>query len=184
MSFRKSCSDTSFPNPPFRSHTFPAHFSNSGSCVTPRSSMIASNSFRPGDLCTVLGSPPSRCGTTCVVRFSAPTFEIPATYRPSHFTRNLKFLYGSKRNGFCVNCAMVFSSSGRDLSRDLLQLDHHELRRLERREAHQNVHHPEVDVVLGRRLLVALDEERLTRRLPLERALPEQVVHERPDVQP
>jgi hypothetical protein len=22
---------------------------------------------------------------------------MPATYRPSHFTRNLKFLYGSKR---------------------------------------------------------------------------------------
>ena len=38
------------------------------------------------------GSPPSRCFTTSVVRFSVPTLLTPATYLPSHFTRNLKFL--------------------------------------------------------------------------------------------
>ena len=41
----------------------------------------------------------------------------------------------------------------------------------------------EVDVVLRRGLLVALDEVRLARRGALERALPEQVVHERADVE-
>ena len=62
------------------------------SWVTPRSSVIASYSVRPGDLRLELGSPPSRCFTTSVVRFSALTLLTPATYWPSHLTRNLKFL--------------------------------------------------------------------------------------------
>jgi hypothetical protein len=45
-----------------------AHVSNSRSCVTPRSSVIASYSVRPGDLRLVLGSPPSRCLTISVVQ--------------------------------------------------------------------------------------------------------------------
>ena len=70
---------------------------------------MASYSVRPGDLRVVLGSPPSRCFTTSVVRLSMLTLLTPATYRPSHFTRNLKFLYGSKRCGFTLNCAMQIS---------------------------------------------------------------------------
>ena len=42
----------------------------------------------------------------------------------------------------------------------------------------------QVDVVLGRRLAVALDEVGVARRRPLERALAEQVLHEGADVQP
>ena len=40
----------------------------------------------------LLGSPPSRCFTTSVVRFRELTLLTPATYLASHFTRNLKFL--------------------------------------------------------------------------------------------
>src|SRR5580693_925062 len=103
MSLRKSASETSEPRPAPRSQTLLAHFSNSVSCVTPRSSVIASYLVRAGDFRDVLGSPPSRCSTTSVLRFSPPHLLIPATYLPSHFTRNLKFLYGSKRVGFTVN---------------------------------------------------------------------------------
>src|SRR5277367_4273844 len=103
MSFRKSARDTSEPSPAPRSHTLLAHFSNSESCVTPRSSVIASYLVRAGDFREVLGSPPSRCSTMSVLRFKPPHLLMPATYLPSHFTRNLKFLYGSKRVGFTLN---------------------------------------------------------------------------------
>src|ERR1017187_9521998 len=43
---------------------------------------------------------------TSVVRRSGLTLEMPATYLPSHFRRNLKFLYGSTRLGFTVKFAM------------------------------------------------------------------------------
>src|SRR6185295_11947082 len=102
-SLRKSFSDTSEPSPPPKLHTLLAHCSNSLSCVTPRSSVIASYSVRPGDLRLLLGSPPSRCFTTSVVRLSELTLLTPATYLASHFTRNLKFLYGSKRCALTVN---------------------------------------------------------------------------------
>src|SRR6266478_3758958 len=102
----RECSTT---RPASKFRTSPAHFSNSGSCVTPRSSVIGSNLFRPGELRLVLGSPPSRCSTTSVVRPSPPTLLTPATYLPSHFTRNLKFLYGSNRCGLTLNCAMACS---------------------------------------------------------------------------
>src|ERR1051325_7693519 len=121
MSLRKSFSDTSAPSPEPKFQTLFAHFSNSVSWVTPRSSVIASNLVRPGDLRLVLGSPPTRCSTISVVRLSAPTLEMPATYLPSHFTRNLKFLYGSKRCALTLNMAMA--SSGLDLASDLLDLD-------------------------------------------------------------
>src|SRR6266542_6030993 len=99
-SLRKSLIDTSAPRPAPKFHTLFAHFSNSGSCVTPRSSVIASYSVRPGDLRVLLGSPPSRCLTTSVVRLSELILLTPATYLPSHLMRNLKFLYGSKRCAF------------------------------------------------------------------------------------
>src|SRR5918999_6547748 len=104
MSLRKSFREVSAPRPEPKFHTLLAHCSNSTSCVTPRSSVIASYSERPGDLRLLLGSPPLRWVTTSVVRFRAPTLLTPATYRPSHFTRNLKFLYGSKRWVFTLNC--------------------------------------------------------------------------------
>src|SRR5436190_24009620 len=101
MSLRKSLREDSAPSPVPNFQTLLAHFSNSVSWVTPRSRLIASYSVRPGDFRELLGSPPSRCFTTSVVRLSDPHLLIPATYRPSHFTRNLKFLYGSNRCG-CV----------------------------------------------------------------------------------
>jgi hypothetical protein len=60
-------------------------------------------SVRPGDLRVLEGSPPSRCLTTSVVRLSELTLLTPATYLPSHLTRNLKFLYGSKRVALTLN---------------------------------------------------------------------------------
>src|SRR5947209_5136476 len=106
MSLRKSLNETSAPSPEPKFQTLLAHFSNSVSCVTPRSSVMASNSVRPGDFLDEDGSPPSRCFTTSVVRFRLETLLTPATYLPSHFTRNLKFLYGSKRWAFTLNCAI------------------------------------------------------------------------------
>src|ERR671918_526864 len=44
---------------------------------------------------------------TSIVRRRALTDEMPATYRPSHFTRNLKFLYGSLRWGLTLNSGMA-----------------------------------------------------------------------------
>src|SRR5215471_26456 len=111
MSFRKSLSETSAPRPEPKFQTLLAHCSNSLSCVTPRSSVIGSYSVRPGDLRLLLGSPPSRCLTTSVVRLSAVHLLMPATYLPSHLTRNLKFLYGSNRFTLTGNwgTAIIFS---------------------------------------------------------------------------
>src|SRR5919205_2508889 len=110
MSLRKSLSETSAPRPAPKFQTLLAHCSNSLSCVTPRSKVIASYSVRPGDLRLLEGSPPSRCLTTSVVRFRPVTLLTPATYLPSHLTRNLKFLYGSKRVGLTENCAIWHAS--------------------------------------------------------------------------
>src|SRR5437764_11628955 len=108
-SLRKSLSETSAPRPEPKFQTLLAHFSNSVSWVTPRSKVMASYSVRPGDLRLLLGSPPSRCLTTSVVRFREPTLLIPATYLPSHLILNLKFLYGSKRGGceLTLNWAII-----------------------------------------------------------------------------
>src|SRR4030095_11590301 len=106
MSLRKSLSETSAPRPEPKFQTLLAHCSNSVSCVTPRSSVIASYSVRPGDLRLLLGAPPSRCLTTSVVRLRPVTLLTPATYLPSHLTRNLKFLYGSNRCVLTLNCAI------------------------------------------------------------------------------
>src|SRR5438094_1502601 len=118
---RKSLSDTSAPRPEPKFQTLLAHRSKSLSWVTPRSRVIASYSVRPGDLRLLLGSPPSRCLTTSVVRFSPPTLLTPATYRPSHLTRNRKFLYGSKRWALTLNGAIA-PSSRLHLAGDLLDL--------------------------------------------------------------
>src|ERR1700722_12954510 len=183
MSLRKSFSETSAPRPAFTCHTLLAHCSNSTSWVTPRSRVIASNSVRPGDLRLLLSSPPSRCLTTSVVRFSGLTLLTPATYRPSHFTRNLKFLYGSRRAALTVNWATV-SSSDLELAGELLDMDQDELGGFERSEADQDVHDSPVDVVLGVVVLVALDQVCLLGTSSLEHALAEQRVHERAHVEP
>src|SRR5215467_13109701 len=176
-SLRKSFSEVSMPRPAPKCQTLFAHCSNSLSWVTPRSSWMASNSVRPGDLRLLLGSPPSRCLTTSVVRFIPPTLLTPATYRPSHLTRNLKFLYGSNRCALTVNWAIA-APSDLHLPSQLLDLDDHEFGRLQRGEHDADVHDAEVDVVLGGGRLVAQDGVRILRRLALERALAEQVVHE------
>ena len=69
-----------------------AHCSNAGSCVTPRSSVTASYFVLPGLLRSCDGSPPSRWTTGSVERLSALIFDRPATYWPSHFTRNMNAL--------------------------------------------------------------------------------------------
>src|SRR5215475_5839725 len=127
MSLRKSLSETSAPRPEPKFQTLFAHFSNSVSWVTPRSSVMGSYSVLPADLRLDDGSPPSRCLTTSVVRLSADTLLTPATYLPSHLTRNLKFLYGSKRWALTTNCAMgLLSVSGLELAGELGDADHDE----------------------------------------------------------
>src|SRR5215813_5459717 len=182
-SLRKSLSETSAPRPEPKFQTLLAHLSNSTSWVTPRSSVMASNSVRPGDLRLLEGSPPSRCFTTSVVRLRVLTLLTPATYLPSHLTRNLKFLYGSKRCGFTVNCAIAICLLCLDLSGQLLNLDDHELGRLEGRESDQDVDDAAIDVVLGRGFLVTLHQVSLSRGLPLKRAEAEKALHERVNVQ-
>src|SRR5262245_33793777 len=184
MSLRKSLSDVSAPRPEPKFHTLFAQVSNSRSWVTPRSRLMASYSVRPGDFRLLLGSPPSRCLTTSVVRLRPPTLLTPATYLPSHLTRNLKFLYGSRRVAFTLNCAMVFSFLSGDLPCELLDLDDDELRRLQGCKADDDVHDAKVDVVLCGRFFIALHKVRVFRRLPLKGSLYKQVVHEGTDVQP
>src|SRR4030095_15196174 len=60
------------------------------------------------------------------------------------------------------------------IASNLLDGEDDELRRLQRREANHDVDDAEIAIGLRRGLLVALDEEGLGRRRPLERTLPEQ----------
>src|SRR3990172_6341045 len=98
-----SLRETSAPRPLPSLHTLLAHASNSASWVRPRSRVIGSNSVRPGVFRLELGSPPARTWETAVTRLSALILLTPATYLPSHLTRNLKFLYGSNLFGLTVN---------------------------------------------------------------------------------
>src|SRR5262249_14958836 len=129
-----------------------------------------SNSVRPGDLRLLLGSPPSRCLTTSVVRFSTLILLTPATYCPSHFRRNLKFLYGSKRCWFTTNCAIALSLD-LDLSRQLLDLDDDKLRGLQWCKADHDVDDALIDIILRSGFTVALHEIRFLRGGSLECAL-------------
>src|SRR6185437_5670442 len=91
-------------------------------------------------------------------------------------------LYGSYRVGLTVNSAM--SGSRVD---DLGDGDDHELRRLERGEAHDDVHAAGVDLGLGVHRAVARDEEAVglcARLRLLEGTLPEQAAHESADGEP
>src|SRR5262249_3855075 len=61
----------------------------------------------------------------------------------------------------CVYAELRHASSdvlGFDLPNQLLNLDNHELRRLQRCKTHQDIHDSVVDVVLSRGLTVALHE--------------------------
>ncbi len=107
MSFRKSLSRTS--GPVFIFQTLLAQFSNSMSCVIPLWSTIGAYAVLPGDRLSALGSPPLLCVITSVVRFRGLIDETPATIFPSHFTLNLKFLYGSRRFGFTVNSGICIA---------------------------------------------------------------------------
>src|SRR6185503_6092624 len=111
---RKLFSDDSPPALAWKNQTRFAHSSNSRSSVIPRSSVIASNSVLPGDLRVLLGSFPSRCLTTSVVFFSPLTLLIPATgvVLPSQKTRNLKFLYGSRRWDVTAIALLLLLMSG------------------------------------------------------------------------
>src|SRR3954470_22161617 len=191
MSLRKSARDTSEPSPAPTCQTLLAQRSNSGSWVTPRSRVMPSNSERPGDLRGEEGSPPWRCLTTSVVRFSGLILLMPATVRPSHSTRNLKFLYGSKRCALTVNSAIRFLQLSkipgpleRELTGGLLDLDHHELGRADGRDADEHVDDAVRHVLVRRGLAVALDEVRLARGAALEGALAEERVQVRGRGQP
>src|ERR1044072_8703733 len=191
MSLRKSARDPSEPSPAPTCQTLLAQRSNSGSWVTPRSRVMPSNSERPGDLRGEEGSPPCRCLTTSVVRFSGLILLMPATVRPSHSTSNLKFLYGSNRCALTVNSAIGFLQLSmiqgpleRELPRRLLDLDDDELGRPDRRDAHQDVDDAVLDVLGGGGLAVALDEVRLARGAALEGALAEEGVQVRGGGQP
>src|SRR6266699_1267158 len=137
------------------------------------------------------GSPPSRWVTASVERLRVLTLLMPATYFPSHLTRNLKFLYGSNRCALTANCgaAMVSSCScalilNFDLTGHLLQVEDHELGRLEWCESHDDVDDAQIPVILCGGFPVALDEIGVAGRLALECSLPEQIVHEGAHVQP
>src|SRR4030088_544794 len=121
--------------------------------------VMASYLVRPGDFRRLLGSPPSRCSKTSVVRFSAVTLLTPATYFPFHFTRNLKFLYGSQRCALTVNCAMFASIAlCRSYADDLLDLDDDEFGRTQRRKADDNIDAALVLVERSGAVLVAFYE--------------------------
>src|SRR5215469_10134320 len=108
MSLRKSLGETSDPSPAPKPRTLLAQFPNSVSWVTPRSNVTESYLVLPGDLRLPKESPPSRY-LTISVACAGPTLSLfmPATYLPSHFNRNLKFLYGSDRCGFALNPGMI-----------------------------------------------------------------------------
>src|SRR5690348_8681786 len=71
---------------------------------------MGSNFHTPGETRDVLGSLPSRWITGSVDFLRGLILVTPATYLPSHLTRNFMFLYGSKRVGFTVNCVIGVTS--------------------------------------------------------------------------
>src|SRR4051812_44183190 len=79
---------------------------------------------------------------------------------------------------------MAPRSSDLRLAGELLDLDDHELRRLERAEPDDHVDDSQIDVALRRSLGIALDEIGFPGRAPEERPFAIQVVHEGPDVEP
>ena len=73
---------------------------------------------------------------------------------------------------------------GFDLPGELLDLDDDKFSRFKWRKADKDVHDAVINIVLCGGLLVALDEISFARRFALERALSEEALHERADVEP
>src|SRR6185503_8300935 len=104
--------------------------------------------------------------------------------------RNLNFRYGSYFSTVAVKGMALSRSSGRRraggrwsrLLDQLLDLDDHELCRLERGERDQDVDLPGVDAGLGVVGRVAGDAEGVVRLAPLERAGSEEREHEGVDI--
>src|SRR6266581_2765239 len=80
--------------------------------------------------------------------------------------------------------SLLLRALSNDLSCDLLDLDHHEFRWLQRGKSHDDVHNSKIDIVLRSGLLVALDKIGVLRSLTLECALPKEVVHKGADIEP
>src|ERR1700733_423341 len=188
MSLRKLASETSEPSPAPKFHTSPAQSWKAMSMVRPRSRVISSYLVLPGDLWSVEGSPPARWLTTSVVRFMLLTLLIAATYAPFHLTRNLKFLYGSRRVGFAGNIAMmdlllrslpcgVVCGGPLALVDHLLDLNDDKLRRIKRRKADGDVENALGDGVVRVVLAVALHEVGLLLAAAGECALEKQALH-------
>src|SRR5215211_4724150 len=117
--------------------------SNTGSCVSPCSSVTGSKLVPPGMMRSCDGSFDERHFTGSVFFLSAPILRRPATTLPSMMTWNLNVRYGSCRWAFTVNngAAMIYTLPGgrritrRLLSDLLLDADDDELGRLDRSEA-------------------------------------------------
>src|SRR6185312_7859262 len=83
----------------------------------------------------------------------------------------------------CVTNVPRHRGSGLQGAGDLLDVQHHELRRLQWREAYPDVDDAQVAVILRRCFRVAFDEIGILRRGALECTLAEQALHERSDIQ-
>ena len=100
--------------------------------------------------------------------------------RPSCWIRKLKLLWGVR---VYSERAVGSPSLSLNLLRILLDLDDHELGRLQGGKAHDDVDGSSVDVVPRRGLFVALDEVRFPWATALEGALAEKIMHESTHVQ-
>ena len=108
MSFRKLASDTSEPRPAPKFQTLFAHCSKATSCVTPRSSVIASYSVRPGDLRLVLNQEDGKRGMDRV-KGQGLSLQINMASGRDHYPNNsalvisprfrANFVYGSTKAG-------------------------------------------------------------------------------------
>src|SRR5215469_75050 len=99
------------------------------------------------------------------------------------FDPKLEILVGIK--ALRIDCKLRHESRSLslDLSCHLLDLKNDKLRRLEWCKTHHDVDDSQIDVVLGCGFLVALDEVGIGRRLALESAETEKVLHECAHVQ-
>ena len=144
--------------------------------MTPRSSVIASYSVRPGDLrlrarvaalavLDDLGRPLERADLADAGDVPAvpldPELEVLVRVEALRVDGELRHRSSSVRSAIWPAICWIWmttNSAGLSGAKPTTMLTM-----------------PQVDVVLGRRLLVALDEVRLARRRALERALAEQV---------
>ena len=191
MSLRKSFSDTSAPRPEPKFQTLLAHCSNSVSWVTPRSSVMASyfgaaRRFAAGAGVAALAMLDDLGGALERADL-ADAGDVPAVPLDAELEVLVRVETLCVDGELCHRLAPPFGAADApirpNLASHLLDLDDDELGRLERRKADHDVDDAAVDVVLRRRLPVALDEVGLPRRPALEGALAEQVVHEGADVQ-